>query len=58
MNYLKEENVSNSVVNCPYFTTNFIPDPELTTVTMEIALPFTCVAGAFEMGTIGILSIR
>jgi mannose-6-phosphate isomerase len=23
--YLKEENESNTIVNCPYFTTNFIP---------------------------------
>jgi mannose-6-phosphate isomerase len=22
---LKEENESNTIVNCPYFTTNFIP---------------------------------
>jgi mannose-6-phosphate isomerase len=51
MNYLKEENVSNSVVNCPYFTTNFIPLTEATTVT-KTGNSFTvymCVAGAFEI---------
>jgi mannose-6-phosphate isomerase len=50
-NYLKEENVSNSVVNCPYFTTNFIPLTETTTVT-KTGNSFTvymCVEGDFEI---------
>jgi mannose-6-phosphate isomerase len=47
---LKEENESNTIVNCPYFTTNFIPlidsnhfkDGDSFTVYM-------CIDGAFEI---------
>jgi mannose-6-phosphate isomerase len=43
MNYLKEENVSNSVVNCPYFTTNFPLTEATTNGKQGNTLPFTCV---------------
>jgi mannose-6-phosphate isomerase len=49
--YLKEENESNTIVNCPYFTTNFIPLTESTTIT-KTGNSFTvymCIDGAFEI---------
>jgi mannose-6-phosphate isomerase len=41
---LKEENESNTIVNCPYFTTNFIPLIDSATISKtEIVLRYICV---------------
>jgi mannose-6-phosphate isomerase len=48
--YLKEENESNTIVNCPYFTTNFIPLIDSATISKtEIVLRYMCIDGAFEI---------
>ncbi|MBE0391105.1 type I phosphomannose isomerase catalytic subunit [Flavobacterium sp. PL002] len=49
--YLEEENQANPIVNCPYFTTNFIPLSKETTIT-KTGNSFTvymCVSGEFEL---------
>lgn len=49
--YLEEENQSNPIVNCPYFTTNFIPLTKKITVT-KTGNSFTvymCIDGEFEL---------
>nr|WP_314840317.1 type I phosphomannose isomerase catalytic subunit [uncultured Flavobacterium sp.] len=49
--YLKEVNVSNEVVHCPYFTTNFLPlDGEvLMNKTNESFTVYMCVDGNFSL---------
>ena len=49
--YKKDENVSNTIVNCPYFTTNFIPLEDTVTVskTGNSFTVYMCVDGAFEL---------
>jgi mannose-6-phosphate isomerase len=49
--YLEEENQSNTIVNCPYFTTNFIPLTEATTIskTGNSFTVYMCIDGAFEI---------
>lgn len=49
--YAKEVNQSNSVVDCPYFTTNFIPlDGEINmSKNGETFTVYMCVEGAFEI---------
>lgn len=49
--YSKEINKSNSVVNCPYFTTNFIPlDGEIkVNKNGETFTVYMCVEGSFEL---------
>jgi mannose-6-phosphate isomerase len=49
--YLEEENQSNAIVNCPYFTTNLLPLTDTTTIT-KTGNSFTvymCIDGAFEI---------
>ena len=50
-NYLKVENESNEIVNCKYFTTNFIPlDGNLTVAkNNESFTVYMCVEGSFEL---------
>lgn len=50
--YAKTENVSNTVVDCPYFTTNFLPLNGNLSVsrTSESFTVYMCVEGSFEMG--------
>ena len=49
--YFKEENKSNPVVECPYFTTNFIPLTEKTEVFKNGAsfTVYMCVEGSFQI---------
>lgn len=49
--YLEEENQSNSIVNCPYFTTNFIPLTETINIskTGNSFTVYMCIDGAFEI---------
>lgn len=49
--YSKVENVSNKIVYCPYFTTNFIPlDGEITIVKNRQSFTvYMCVEGGFEL---------
>jgi mannose-6-phosphate isomerase len=49
--YAKEVNRSNAIVDCPYFTTNFLPlDGEKTMLkTGETFTVFMCIEGSFEM---------
>ncbi|WP_369765583.1 type I phosphomannose isomerase catalytic subunit [Flavobacterium sp. WC2429] len=49
--YKKDENVSNTIVNCPYFTTNFIPLEDTVTVskTGNSFTVYMCVDGEFEL---------
>lgn len=49
--YLEEENQSNSIVNCPYFTTNFIPLTEEMKVgkTGNSFTVYMCIDGTFEL---------
>ena len=49
--YSKVPNVSNVIVNCPYFTTNFIPlDGEITIAKNQQSFTvYMCVAGSFEL---------
>jgi mannose-6-phosphate isomerase len=49
--YSKIENEANSIVDCPYFTTNFIPlDGSLEVVNDENSfLVYMCVEGSFEL---------
>jgi mannose-6-phosphate isomerase len=49
--YAKEVNESNVIVDCPYFTTNFLPlDGEKTILkTGETFTVYMCVEGSFEM---------
>lgn len=49
--YTKKVNQSNTIVDCPYFTTNFLPlDGEKTMLkTGETFTVFMCVEGSFEM---------
>jgi mannose-6-phosphate isomerase len=49
--YSKTENVSNTVVDCKYFTTNFIPlNGEIKPVKNEESFTvYMCVAGSFEL---------
>jgi mannose-6-phosphate isomerase len=49
--YLKEENESNTIVNCPYFTTNFIPLIDSATIskTGDSFTVYMCIDGAFEI---------
>ena len=53
--YLKEMNKSNTVVHCPYFTTNFIPlDGALSiSKTKESFTVFMCVDGSFSIALNG-----
>jgi mannose-6-phosphate isomerase len=48
---LKEENESNTIVNCPYFTTNFIPLIDSATIskTGDSFTVYMCIDGAFEI---------
>jgi mannose-6-phosphate isomerase len=50
--YTKNLNQSNEVVDCPYFTTNFIPlDGEITvSKSGETFTVYMCVEGSFEIG--------
>lgn len=50
-NYSKIKNKSNAIVDCPYFTTNFIPlDGNLKVVNDEKSfLVYMCVEGSFEL---------
>lgn len=50
-NYTKNENTSNEIANCPYFTTNFIPlDGNVAVVNDENSfLVYMCVEGGFEL---------
>lgn len=54
-NYAKVENVSNEVVNCKYFTTNFIPlDGNITVYKhSESFTVYMCVDGSFELSVNG-----
>ena len=49
--YSKEENESNTIVNCPYFTTNFIPLIDSATIskTGDSFTVYMCIDGAFEI---------
>jgi mannose-6-phosphate isomerase len=49
--YFKEKNVANEVVNCKYFTTNFIPlDGNLPVIkNKESFTVYMCVEGSFEL---------
>jgi len=49
--YLEEENQSNSIVNCPYFTTNFIPLSDTINIskTGNSFTVYMCIDGAFEI---------
>ncbi|WP_367773776.1 type I phosphomannose isomerase catalytic subunit [Flavobacterium sp. WC2421] len=49
--YKKDENVSNTIVNCPYFTTNFIPLEDTVNVskTGNSFTVYMCVDGEFEL---------
>lgn len=49
--YSKEENLSNTIVNCPYFTTNFIPLSDAVTVskTGNSFTVYMCIDGEFEL---------
>jgi mannose-6-phosphate isomerase len=49
--YSKVENISNEIVNCPYFTTNFIPlDGEMRfEKNKESFSVYMCVEGSFEL---------
>jgi mannose-6-phosphate isomerase len=49
--YLEEENQSNSIVNCPYFTTNFIPLTDTINIskTGNSFTVYMCIDGAFEI---------
>jgi mannose-6-phosphate isomerase len=49
--YLEEENQSNTIVNCPYFTTNFIPLTDTITIskTGNSFTVYMCIDGAFEI---------
>jgi mannose-6-phosphate isomerase len=49
--YLKEENQSNSIVNCPYFTTNYFPLTQETKIgkTGNSFTVYMCIEGAFEL---------
>lgn len=49
--YKKDENVSNTIVNCPYFTTNFIPLEDVITVskTGNSFTVYMCIDGEFEL---------
>lgn len=49
--YAKVPNVSNEIVNCPYFTTNFIPlNGEITIAKNKQSFTvYMCVAGSFEL---------
>ncbi|MBZ4041913.1 type I phosphomannose isomerase catalytic subunit [Flavobacterium hibisci] len=50
-NYEKKTNVSNLVVDCPYFTTNFIPLENKIEVTKsgETFTVYMCIEGSFEI---------
>jgi len=50
-NYSKIENEANTIVDCPYFTTNFIPlDGNIAIVNDENSfLVYMCVEGSFEL---------
>ncbi|MEL1240544.1 type I phosphomannose isomerase catalytic subunit [Flavobacterium flavipallidum] len=54
--YAKEVNQSNSVVDCPYFTTNFIPlDGEVVvSKTGDTFTVYMCVEGSFELECNGV----
>ncbi|MES2239840.1 MAG: type I phosphomannose isomerase catalytic subunit [Bacteroidota bacterium] len=54
--YAKELNQSNAVVDCPYFTTNYIPlDGELSiNKTAESFAVYMCVEGSFELDCNGL----
>jgi mannose-6-phosphate isomerase len=45
----EEENESNTIVNCPYFTTNFIPLIDSTFQDGD-SLVYMCIDGAFGIG--------
>jgi mannose-6-phosphate isomerase len=49
--YLEEENQSNAIVNCPYFTTNFIPLTDAINIskTGNSFTVYMCIEGAFEI---------
>lgn len=49
--YSKVENVSNEIVHCPYFTTNFIPLNGIMSISKseDSFLVFMCVDGSFEL---------
>jgi mannose-6-phosphate isomerase len=49
--YTKEVNESNTIVDCPYFTTNFIPlEKEKSVVNSGLSfVVYMCVAGSFEI---------
>ncbi|CAM3112496.1 type I phosphomannose isomerase catalytic subunit [Flavobacterium frigoris] len=49
--YLEEENQSNTIVNCPYFTTNFIPLTDAINIskTGNSFTVYMCIDGAFEI---------
>jgi mannose-6-phosphate isomerase len=49
--YLMEENQSNAIVNCPYFTTNFIPLTDAVTIskTGNSFTVYMCIEGNFEI---------
>jgi mannose-6-phosphate isomerase len=46
-----KENESNTIVNCPYFTTNFIPLIDSATIskTGDSFTVYMCIDGAFEI---------
>jgi mannose-6-phosphate isomerase len=50
-NYSKTQNTSNEIVNCPYFTTNFIPleGNLIVTKSNESFTVYMCVEGSFEL---------
>jgi mannose-6-phosphate isomerase len=49
--YTKEVNKSNTIVDCPYFTTNFLPldGEKAITKTGETFTVYMCIEGSFEM---------
>ena len=49
--YSKEENLSNTIVNCPYFTTHFIPLSDAVTVskTGNSFTVYMCIDGEFDL---------
>lgn len=49
--YSKEENLSNTIVNCPYFTTNFLPLSDAVTVskTGNSFTVYMCIDGEFDL---------
>jgi mannose-6-phosphate isomerase len=49
--YTKEVNQSNTIVDCPYFTTNFLPldGEKAMTKTGETFTVYMCIEGSFEM---------